>query len=160
MMKIPTLYLGTSVVGGCFDDEWKEATLELLRQAELGLYRLVTSVVTAREVVDAPARVRQQFSSTFTDPAQVYALSAEAESLAQAYLAAGVVTPKYADDARHVATATVNGLALIVSWNFHHLVNVRREAGFNAVNLLQGYPCVRIVSPLELIHENDEDEEV
>ena len=38
--------------------------------------------------------------------------------------------------------------------------NVRREAGFNAVNLLQGYPSVRIVSPLELIHENDEDEEV
>lgn len=69
-----------------------------------------------------------------------------------------MVTPKYADDARHVAIATVQGLTVIVSWNFHHLVNLRREAGFNAVNLLQGYPPVRIVSPLELIHENDEDE--
>jgi hypothetical protein len=68
-----------------------------------------------------------------------------------------VLTPKHVDDARHVAIATVNGLTVIVSWNFHHLLNVRREAGFNAVNLLQGYP---IVSPLELIHENDEAEEV
>jgi len=49
---------------------------------------------------------------------------------------------------------------VIVSWNFHHLVNLRREAGFNAVNLLQGYPAVRIVSPLELIHENDEDKDL
>lgn len=46
--------------------------------------------------------------------------------------------------------ATVSLVAL------HHLVNVRREAGFNAVNLLQGYPSVRIVSPLELIHEDEE----
>jgi hypothetical protein len=157
-MKVPTLYLDTSVVGGCFDDEWKEATRELFRQAVLGLYRLVTSVVTARELADAPAMARQQFSSTFTDPTQVHALTVEAESLAQSYLAAGVVTPKYADDARHVAIATVSGLTVIVSWNFHHLVNVRREARFNAVNLLQGYPSVRIVSPLELIHENDEEE--
>ena len=84
----------------------------------------------------------------------------EAESLAQAYVAAGVVTAKYADDARHVAIATVQGIAVIVSWNFHHLANLRREAGFNAVNLLQGYPQVRILSPLELIHENDEEEEL
>ena len=159
-MKIPTLYLDTSVIGGCFDDEWKDATLELFRQASLGLYHLATSVVTTREVMGAPPEVRQQFSSTFTESAQIHELTAEAESLAQAYLAASVVTPKYADDARHVAIATVHGLAVIVSWNFHHLVNLRREAGFNAVNLLQGYPPVRIISPLELIHENDEDEDL
>ena len=47
-----------------------------------------------------------------------------------------------------------------MSWNFHHLVNLRREAGFNAVNLLQCYPAVRIVSPLELIHENVEDKDL
>jgi len=28
-MKIPTLYLDTSVIGGGFDDEWKDATLDL-----------------------------------------------------------------------------------------------------------------------------------
>ena len=47
-----------------------------------------------------------------------------------------------------------------MSWNFHHLANLRREAGFNAVNLLQGYPQVRILSRLELIHENEEEEEL
>ncbi len=32
-MKIPTLYLDTSVIGGGFDDEWKDATLELFQLA-------------------------------------------------------------------------------------------------------------------------------
>ena len=34
--------------------------------------------------------------------------------------------------------------------------NARREAGFNAVNLLQGYPPVRIVMPTFLIHGLEE----
>ena len=106
-MKVPTLYLDTSVIGGGFDDEWKDATLELFRQADGGLYQLVTSVVAKREVQDAPPRVQEQFAALFADSAQVHPLTDEAESLAQAYVAAGVVTAKYADDARHVAIATV-----------------------------------------------------
>ena len=49
----------------------------------------------------------------------------------------------YEDDAYHVAVCTVARIEYLVSWNFEHLANVRREAGFNAVNLLQGYPPVR-----------------
>ena len=158
-MKIPTLYLDTSVIGGGFDDEWKDATLELFRLAASGSYRLVTSVVAQREVQAAPSQVQQQFDTLFADSAQVHRLTDEAESLAQGYIAAGVLTSKYLDDARHVAIASVQGIAVIVSWNFRHLANLRRETGFNAVNLLQGYPQVRILSPLELIHEN-EDEDV
>ena len=75
---------------------------------------------------------------------------------AGAYLAQGVVTPKYADDARHVAACTVARHDYLVSWNFRHLVNVHRSAGFNAVNLLQGWPPVRIVNRLELIYGNQD----
>ena len=71
-------------------------------------------------------------------------------------MAAAVVPPKYADDALHVAMATVHGVRLVVSWNFKHLVNVRREDGFNAVNILHGWPPVRIVSPKEIIYAGQE----
>lgn len=66
------------------------------------------------------------------------------------------VTPKYTDDARHVAACTVSKIDYLVSWNFRHLVNVQRETGFNAVNLLQGYRTIRIVNPLELIYGNQD----
>ena len=106
-MKIPTLYLDTSVIGGYFDAEFREATRELVRQADLGLYRTFVSAVTVSEIQGAPAEVRQFFANTFDRAEQVLPLTAEAESLARAYLKAKVVSPNYSDDARHVAIATV-----------------------------------------------------
>lgn len=46
-MPVPRLYLDTSVIGGYFDDEWKDATQELWRQMEAGRDQFLTSAVTA-----------------------------------------------------------------------------------------------------------------
>lgn len=73
-------------------------------------------------------------------------------NLAKIYVEHGIVTPKYLSDARHVAICSIAAITHLVSWNFRHLVNVDREAGFNSVNLLHGYASIRIVSPLELIY--------
>jgi predicted nucleic acid-binding protein len=151
-----TLYLDNSVLGGYFDPEFEEATRKLWVLAEAGQYRFVASVVTQQEAVLAPPDVVALFARTFPDDFVLLQLTDRANELADAYLAAGVVTAKYADDARHVATATTHGIGVIVSWNFRHLVNYQREAGFNRVNLEYGYPTVRIISPQELIYGNDD----
>ena len=78
-----------------------------------------------------------------------------AEELARAYVQAGILTAKYIDDARHVAIATTHGIGLIVSWNYKHLANYQRESGFNRINLVYGYPNVRIISPPELVYGDD-----
>jgi predicted nucleic acid-binding protein len=154
-VKTPILYLDTSVIGGYFDDKFKEATRELWRQMEAGKYRFVTSPLVGQEAAGAPEEVRRLLTSTFTQD-DLLLLSLEAEELAAAYMAQKVVPAKYEDDALHVAIAVVGGIQVIVSWNFKHLVNFQREAGFNGVNLLQGYPSVRILSPLELIYDDEE----
>lgn len=153
-MKKTSLYLDSSVVGGYFDTEWETPTRELWRQWEEGRWRFVTSVVTEAEMARAPDRVRELFESTFPAVGLI-PLGADVESLAGSYLDAGVLPRKYSDDARHVAACVAGGCVLLVSWNFRHLANVTREAGFNAVNILNGYPTVRIVSPLEIIYEED-----
>ncbi len=145
------LYIDTSVIGGYHDKEWMEDTRLLWRQAEAGLWQLVTSIIAEAEVKSAPPNVRLVFADTFNEK-NILDTSAEIEELAEAYLQAAVVPPKFTDDALHVATATVHGIRLIVSWNFKHLVNVRREDGFNAMNILRGWPAVRIVSPKEIIY--------
>ena len=86
-------------------------------------------------------------------PEDVLERTSEMEKLAATYLAQKVVPIKFDDDARHVAICTVSRIEHLVSWNFKHLANARREAGSNAVNLLQGYPPVSIVNPLELIYD-------
>jgi predicted nucleic acid-binding protein len=157
-MAVLTVYVDNSVLGGYFDSEFEEPTRLLWRMAEAGECRFVGSVVTQQEATVAPPQVVRLFAKTFPDDSALLELTARAEELAQAYLAAGVVSAKYADDARHVAIATTHGIGVLVSWNFRHLANYRREAGFNRVNLENGYPAVRIISPLEIVYEGpDED---
>jgi predicted nucleic acid-binding protein len=152
-VKIPILYLDTSVIGGYFDDEFKEATRELWRQMEAGKYRFVTSTVTADELAEAPIHVRDLWAGTFT-PEMVLDVTDDMDQLAAAYMAQAILTPKYTDDARHVAACTVAQSDYLVSWNFKHLVNADRKKGFNAVNLLQGYSSISIINPLELIYDD------
>ena len=154
MMKHRPVYLDTSVLGGYFDLEFAESTRRLWELMLHGEYRFFTSEVTAAEILDAPAPVRGLFAETFPDLIEV---GVEAEALADDYVAAKVVSERFRDDARHVAVCSLSGISPLVSWNFKHLVNLRREEGFNATNLLRGLPMLRIVSPLELLND-DEDE--
>jgi hypothetical protein len=149
------LYIDTSVVEGYYDPLWMADTRLLWQQAKAGHWTLMTSIVAEAEIKNAPATVRQLFADTF-ETSNILDTSTEVEELAAAYMQAAVVPPKFADDALHVAMATVHDIRLIVSWNFKHLVNVRREDGFNAVNVLRGWPIVRIVSPKEIIYADED----
>jgi hypothetical protein len=151
------LYLDTSVIGGYYDTAFMAETRTLWRMRGAGLFRFVSSQMAIDEVAGAPEPVRELMRTTFA-PREVLARTAETEELARAYLAEKVVPQRYSDDARHVAICTVARLDYLVSWNFKHLANVRREAGFNAVNVLQNYPPVRIVTPTFLIHARKEKE--
>ena len=158
-MSAQTLYLDTSVVGGYFDVEFMADTRALWRLKAEGRFNFLTSQLVFQELTGAPERVRGLMRETFT-PDDVLERSAEAEALAQAYLARNIVPVAFDDDARHVAICTVARIGCLVSWNFKHLTNVRRESGFNAVNRLQGYPVLRIVSPTSLIHGFDQEKDL
>nr|VFJ43411.1 MAG: hypothetical protein BECKFM1743A_GA0114220_100085 [Candidatus Kentron sp. FM]VFJ43857.1 MAG: hypothetical protein BECKFM1743C_GA0114222_100047 [Candidatus Kentron sp. FM]VFK05768.1 MAG: hypothetical protein BECKFM1743B_GA0114221_1000424 [Candidatus Kentron sp. FM] len=49
-------------------------------------------------------------------------------------------------------TFSYSGAAVLVSWNFKHIVNLERIHGYNAVNLKQGYSMIEIRTPLEVLH--------
>jgi ActR/RegA family two-component response regulator len=65
---------------------------------------------------------------------------------------AGIVTPKSAADALHVALTTVAGYRLIISWNFKHIVHFQKIPLYRAVNVVKGYSEINIYSPLEVIN--------
>ncbi len=77
--------------------------------------------------------------------------TAEADALADAYLAHGIVGPGSRSDALHVGLATVAHVDVVTSWNFRHIVNLGRIRLFNAVNLEQGYGPIEIPSPREVL---------
>ena len=157
-MSVLNLYLDSSILGGYFDVEFEEPTQRLWRMAETGQCRFVACVVTQQEMIFAPRDVVRLFAQAFPDNSALLELTTLAEELARAYVEADVVSIKYINDARHVAIATTHGVGVLVSWNFRHLANYRREAGFNRVNLDNGYPAVRIISPLEIVYEGQDEE--
>jgi predicted nucleic acid-binding protein len=155
-MKTFRVYADTSVFGGVYDDEFKQPSLTFFEQVKSGQFVLVTSAVVQDEMVAAPPTVRRFFEEML-GLAEVTDITVSALELRDAYLQAKIVTPKYSDDALHVALATVAGCALIVSWNFQHIVHFQKIPLDNAINTLQGYAPIAIYSPREVIHYEDEE---
>src|SRR5580658_9573114 len=126
-MHALSLYLDTSVIGGYFDSQFMADTRALWRLRDQGHFRFVSSDLVVDEIAAAPGTVRQLMRTSFVAE-DVLVVSEEMEKLAAAYMAQKVVPPKFVDDAQHVAVSTVAGLDYLVSWNFKHLANARREA--------------------------------
>lgn len=154
-MRIPRVYVDTSVFGGCFDEPFREASLRFFDMVRRGELRLVASSTTLRELADAPLSVRGLLEGLPPDSIEWVEWSDEIGALRDAYLEARVVGSASLLDAEHVATATVAGVDLVVSWNFRHIVHFQKIEGYNGVNLLCGYRGIRIHSPLEVVYGNN-----
>jgi predicted nucleic acid-binding protein len=143
-------YPDTSVFGGIADREFMASTTKFFALVRCERLELVTSPLVAEEILAAPSKVRLFFEETIAD-SEILEITGEAIALRRAYLRAGVVGPQWDADALHVALATVAECAVIVSWNFKHIVNFRRIPLYNAVNQAHGYRPIAIHSPLEVI---------
>lgn len=149
---ISRVYIDTSVIGGCIDDEFTTWSKLLFDEFRAGIKIAVVSDLTLRELEEAPEEVRQNLSALPMESVEYVFLSNEALTLADAYISQGVVTEKNLIDAQHIAIATVERVDVLVSWNFKQIVNLDRIRKFNAVNLMKGYHLLEIRSPLEVLY--------
>ncbi len=153
-MTAMRLYADTSVFGGLFDEEFQEASRVFFEEIREGRLQLVVSTLVEDELRDAPDGVRNTWNEVLP-LAELREVTDQAISLSDAYLNAGVVSPKWKRDCLHVALATVAHCAMIVSWNFRHIVNYRKIHHYNAVNAMEGYPIISIYSPLEVTGDEE-----
>ncbi len=151
------VYADTSVFGGVFDLEFATPSQIFFTQVRSGRFQLVTSAIVQEELELAPPEI-QEFFDDMLELAKFADISAETLALQQAYLQTKIVTPKWAADALHVAIATVAECALVVSWNFKHIVHFEKIPLYNAVNTLQGYRNIAIYSPQEVIAYGENEE--
>lgn len=149
------VYADTSVYGGVFDEEFAVPSRRFFDRVREGRFVLVVSLLVEDELRKAPPDVLAWFER-FRSGAEGVPITPDAVALRQAYMDAGIVTPKSRDDALHVALATVAGCSMIVSWNFRHIVHFQKVPLYNAVNILHRRPELEIRSPAEVI-EDDED---
>lgn len=149
------IYIDTSVIGGYFDEEFKDATRELFKRFENNEITFVVSDLLDLELIGAPKNVRELPYKFSADKFERVELTVEASLLADTYIAEKVVGKTSLEDCRHIAIATINKVDVLASWNFKHIVNLDRIKGYNSVNYRLGYPMIEIRSPKDLIHYED-----
>ena len=150
------IYIDTSIIGGYFDEEFKDTTLALFERFENNELIFVVSDLLDLELLNAPTQVRELLHKFSADKFERVDLTDEAIKLAQAYIEEKVVGKTSLEDCRHIALATLNKVDVLASWNFKHIVNLDRIKGYNSVNLRLGYQMLEIRSPEDLLkYEND-----
>jgi hypothetical protein len=145
------IYVDTSVIGGCEDEEFRVHSRRLMSAFVRGDLKLVLSDLTLSELALAPEPVRAVLVTVPDSHIEVVQLTSAVEELARRYLAEGILPASMLADAQHVAIATIAQVDALVSWNFRHMVNLPRIHRYHAVNAKLGYPTIEIRSPREVI---------
>jgi predicted nucleic acid-binding protein len=145
------VYLDTSVFSAYCDGR------EAGRQAETkefwaraGDFEVSTSELAVEELDATPSPQARRTFKALRQDFKIISLTAEMRSLAHSYVEAGIFTPAMLSDALHVAAAVLSRQDVLLSWNFRHLVNRRRRAMVNEVNISRGLPTIEIVAPPEV----------
>jgi predicted nucleic acid-binding protein len=146
------IYVDTSVVGGYFDEEFKEATIKLFERLDNNEIIFVVSDLLDLELINAPQQVREHLLKYSADKFQRVELTEDAIKLADTYIDEKVVGKASLEDCRHIAMATIHKVDVLASWNFKHIVNLDRIKGYNSVNLRLGYSMIEIRSPKDLVN--------
>jgi len=111
----------------------------------------VYSELTETELENAPNKIKEFFINLPKKSIEKLEVTKDAYELAEQYVNEKVVGKTSFDDCLHIATAAINKVDFLVSWNFKHIVNVFRIRGYNAVNLKNGLIQLDIRSPKEII---------
>lgn len=125
--------------------------LNCFSKVETGEIILVVSELLQAELLRAPERVRVHLKHYPKTQIENVELTEEAKLLADRYIAEKVVGATSKADCQHIAIATINKVDVLVSWNFKHMVNLKRIRGYNSVNLKNNYPILEIRTPLEIL---------
>jgi len=153
------VYLDTSVWNFQYAEDAldKEAiTRQFFEQARQGDFDLYSSDIVVQELQEAPKPRRIQLMAFYDQVGPtVLDVTAQAVALSEQYMRAGVIPEKHVADALHVAIASVQDIDIILSWNMKHMVKWKTRREVNGINLLAGYDEIEIVTPEELINDDD-----
>ncbi len=151
-MKL-SLYLETSVIGAYLDngDAFRRDLTIRWFEHELSEYHPYTSILVQRELerIDEPHRTGYLKIIKDLDRLE---LAEEVAILAEGYISRGIFHRKFLGDAIHVALASFHKIDYLVTWNFGHIANVRRQARIRLFNTAAGFFSPTIITPEFLVH--------
>ena len=155
MPALPKVYLETSAINFYYADDApdkRDDTILLFHEIEARKWEAYTSYTVINEINNASEETAEKFINLIKNyDIAVLPPHDDIHSLADIYVSEGVIPLKYRDDAVHIATASVHGMDIIISWNFKHIVKRKTILMTNIINMRENYRQVSIHSPSEVI---------
>jgi predicted nucleic acid-binding protein len=146
------VYVETSVWGAVADVEpaiSRENAARLL--ADTARFAFFISPLVLYEISEARTEIYEKVMAVVGRVAPaLLTVTAEVQSLADAYISRRVFPRRYEADAVHVACASVYGIPYLVSYNFRHIVRPSTRSLIRAANNILGYTAPELLSPEEL----------
>lgn len=158
------IYLDTSVINFLFADdapELQKITKEFFdKYVKTAIYEFYISETVIAELNATKNKARKELLLEIFDTYYFEviedSISDEVESLALLYINSGIFTENQFNDAIHVACSTLKDIDYLLSWNYKHLANIKRERDIISVNSKNGYSVkLRITTPMEVITNED-----
>ena len=146
----PKLYLDTSIPSAFFD--YSKPVRQLITQKWFELesknYKLYMSLIGIGEIEQTSNETkRENIKKLILDnKIEILELDDKAVKLSQEYIAKGAIPKSEPEDALHIAIATINGIELLASWNFKHIVSINPIKKIHEINQKQGYIVIEIGS--------------
>ena len=109
----------------------------------------VSQVVIDEASVGDPAVVQKRLAIISGLP--ILEVTQDAESLAEAIMAAGILPPQAFPDAAHVAVSAVHSVDYLLTWNCKHLANAQVARRITLVCEQLGQKMPSICTPEELM---------
>jgi predicted nucleic acid-binding protein len=109
------VFTDTSVIGGCFDKEFKVWSNALFQEFIVGTKRIMISDLTLQELELARQEVREKVKEIPEQHRLGIGITDEVIQLAGTYIREGALTNKSYNDALHIALAALNNSDVLAS---------------------------------------------
>lgn len=127
----------------------QEATRELWPELLTKYDAYISALVFEEAKRGDPDQAKMRLAAI--EPFPLLDIDDEARSLAENFIAKKAIPAEYPEDALHIALAAVNGIDVLITWNFAHLNNPFTRKMIRQIVEGEGFVCPEICSPEELM---------
>lgn len=159
-MKKLKIYLDTSVINFIFADDapdFKEITITFFENY-FDDFEVFISEIVLIEIQKTKNEVKknQLLGVVKKYPFKILEIgnNEDIKVLSDLYIKEKIIPINKIEDALHIAIAVFYEMDILLSWNFKHLANIKKQIAVNSVNENQGYlKKLNLLSPLEVLYE-------
>ena len=156
-----TIYIETTIPSLYFDERTDAKTVARREWTRdwWDNYRRNYDLLTGAPVLEELSRgdhPRKNDKLRLLEDVKILRVTEVVAQAVEVYVRRHVMPRDPAGDAAHLALASVYKCDYLLTWNCAHLANANKLGHIRRVNALLGLPVPQLVTPLEMIGEDDE----